>query len=115
MASDTAGRPRNGAYSMSIWYAIPSARPVEEVAVRLIQWERKGYKLWLLRDSPKDESAFKAECSLGDALGAQITFAPQYPGYAAAVNQLCKQVMDHDPEAEWIVTGGDDISPDRSA
>ncbi len=39
----------------------------------------------------------------------------QYPGYARAVNTLIAHIMsvvDQEQEAEWFVTGGDDVWPD---
>ncbi len=36
----------------------------------------------------------------------------EYRGWAPSVNILAKWVVEHDPSAEWIVTGGDDYEPD---
>lgn len=39
---------------------------------------------------------------------------PIYPGYARAVNALVLDVIQFDPQAEWFVTGGDDVEPDMN-
>lgn len=75
---------------MSIWYAIPSARPIEEVAPVLRAWIERGYKPLLWRDETEGH----------------------YPGYAQAVNELVKRILERDKNADWIVTGGDDTLPD---
>ena len=82
---------------MSVWYAIPSARP-DGGTVGL--WMECGYKVAIQVDpgtvTPKVD---------------YLVTTP-YQGYAHAVNRLCKDITHFDPSADWIVTGGDDISPD---
>lgn len=88
---------------MSVWYCIPSARPVEEARVSLAKWRAKGYKVALWRD---DRSG-SAE-SLCDLL-----LVGDYPGYARAVNAVCAEVLRLDRACGWIVAGGDDMEPDE--
>lgn len=92
---------------MSVWYCIPSARPVEEVEPVLVAWRERGYKVALWRDQndiPHTDLNF-------------YTNGLPYPGYAAAVNLLTRHILLTDPSCEWIVTGGDDTfpHPDKSA
>ena len=85
---------------MSVWFAIPSKRsPVDAMTV-LQQWHGRGYKVAVYRDRA-DEPLPVDMCVAGD-----------YEGYPQAVNYLARQILQADSEAEWIVTGGDDILPD---
>lgn len=84
---------------MSVYFAIPSARPAAEAIPVLAQWSRMGYRVALLRQ--------------GKPLGASIEIATDcYLGWAASINYLCKYILQRDPEASWIVSGGDDTLPD---
>jgi len=85
---------------MSVWYAIPSARPPEEAAKVLNLWLERGYKIALRRD--QNDWPY---------VGALVSYGA-YRGYPAEVNALCRMILQVDPEAEWIVTGGDDVEPD---
>lgn len=87
---------------MSVWYCIPSARPAAEAEIALSKWRSKGYKIALFVD-PGHESP-----------RADYVYEAKYPGYAIAVNSLIHKIMIEDPEAEWFVTGGDDIWPDQN-
>lgn len=93
---------------MSTWLAIPSARSMAEAEPVLVKWIERGYRIMLWRDPPPD---LMAEIDWGRRLGMVISWG-QYPGYACTVNFLCKSILERSPEAEWIVTGGDDIEPD---
>lgn len=84
---------------MSTWFCIPSARPTAEAGPVLAKWRERGYRIALLRQ--------------GDAIEADI-FIPtdRYLGWARSINMLARAVLRQDPEAEWIVSGGDDTLPD---
>lgn len=86
---------------MSVWLAIPSKRPIEESGPVLKQWEERGYKIALYRDG--------GDLCLSPHF---YIYSQNYPGYAAACNSLIKSILANDSEAEWFVTGGDDILPD---
>lgn len=86
---------------MSVWFAIPSKRPAAEAEPVLALWRQQGYKVALFVDEPRENTV--------DLL---MVATHGYPGYAAAVNSLVAFILAHDKEAEWIVTGGDDIEPD---
>lgn len=86
---------------MNVWYAIPSARDPDEAMQTLAKWRERGYKVAVMRD-------------LGAAkLPVDLCLRDHYFGYANAVNALCRQIMREDSDAEWIVTGGDDLLPDE--
>ena len=85
---------------MSVWYAIPSARPGGG-ALQL--WRDRGY--WLAVSIDKGH-----ECGITPNILQTVT---PYPGYATAVNSLVRLILKNDPAAEWIVTGGDDVEPDE--
>ncbi len=91
---------------VSVWFAIPTKRPIAEVAPVLAKWRQQGYKIALLVDIDDYERY------LGHLDMADRWIPMEYPGYAAAVNILVRTVLREDQEAEWIVTGGDDIEPD---
>lgn len=88
---------------MSVWYAIPSKRPLADAERCLDAWAAKGYRIAVFRDSGEP---FPRCATFGD------TMRP-YPGYARAVNELALGILELDPDAEWIVTGGDDVWPDE--
>lgn len=81
---------------MSVWYAVPSAR---SDGGTLKVWYERGYKVAAWRDS------FGLSFAAFNVVG-------KYPGYAIAVNSLVREILQRDAEAQWIVTGGDDVSPD---
>lgn len=87
---------------MAIYFAIPSKRPPKEVELRLSRWREMGYRLALWRD-PGD-----------DLIGCDLLLSGAYPGYALALNSLSAAVFALDGEAQWIVTGGDDIEPEAA-
>lgn len=81
---------------MSVWYVIPSKRPPKQAMPILHQWIDRGYNVLLQRD-------------IGDSISVAHMERP-YVGYAEAVNYLTRIALD--AGAEWIVTGGDDMTPD---
>lgn len=88
---------------VSVWVAIPSARPVAEVNAWRQRWCERGYAVAIQRDPGKSEGV---EC---DAL-----IERPYQGYAEAVNYLVRHVLKRDPTCDWIVATGDDTLPDPS-
>lgn len=92
--------------SMSVWYCIPSARSPEEAEPVLKRWRAQGYKIALWRDWSLESKPMPDWIE-------HVSYVQEYPGYAKAVNALISGVLKlHDPEADWFVTGGDDITPD---
>lgn len=87
---------------MSVWFAIPSKRPIAECEPVLALWRQQGYRIALWRD-------VEAEHPPCDLL-----LIGTYTGYSMSVNELVRAVLARDPEASWIVTGGDDTQPDLS-
>jgi hypothetical protein len=89
---------------MSVWYCIPSKRPIEEVRPLLAKWKERGY--WLALHCDTDWEALEKGCDLAFS-------APIYPGYAPAVNEMAAELMRFGGDsAQWFVTGGDDVEPD---
>lgn len=88
---------------MSVWLCIPSKRPLDEIAARLVRWRDRGYKIALWRDDGRPADNFPC-----DLFGSSIP----YPGYAVATNELIRQVLAGDQLATWCVIGGDDVEPD---
>ena len=98
---------------MSVWFAVPSARPAPEVNARMDKWRAMGYKVALWRDQ------IHGIGGRGENPRCDLLFGgTQYPGYSITVNQLAKTILFGneyflgDPGVEWIVTGGDDTDPD---
>jgi hypothetical protein len=89
---------------MNIWYAIPSCRPVGEAEPVLKEWRDRGYKLALLRQG----DPIRCDLSIGTR---------EYLGCATSINILVRVILEKDPDAQWIVHGGDDYLPvmDRTA
>ncbi len=91
---------------MNVWFAIPSARPAGQAVDRLVTWKGMGYRLAVLRQEgsgPIPLSDFDMLIPTRD-----------YLGWAASVNLLAKLIVRVDPDAQWIVTGGDDYLPDKN-
>lgn len=108
----------------NVWYAIPSARPDGGT---IPQWVDMGYKIAVYLDKcPPIGTVCRGErtvssgpCSVTIRDFRSIPYDHlnypldgKYPGYAKAVNNLVREILMTDPQAEWIVTGGDDVSPD---
>jgi hypothetical protein len=86
---------------MTVYFAIPSKREPSEAETCLSKWRSQGYKIALWRDQ-------------GDPrIPCDLILTGKYRGYHIAVNALCREILARDPEAQWIVTGGDDIDPDH--
>ena len=88
---------------MSVWLTIPSARPLAAVDGLFHKWRARGYKIALWRDPNTDLPAHASHAIM-----------EPYPGYCKAVNQLIREVMELDPEAEWFIAAGDDTEPDAA-
>ena len=84
----------------SVWYAIPSALPSAAAMECIQEWMGMGYKVAVFRDKGTPP------------LPVDICMEGEYPGYASAVNALVREILEREPETEWIVTGGDDMVPD---
>ncbi len=85
---------------MSVYFAIPSARPPDEALPVLKEWQKQGYRVIVQRDPG---APFLA--------GIDCVHRP-YAGYPEAINFLCREIIRNDPKAEWIVIAGDDTLPD---
>jgi len=84
---------------MSVWYCIPSCRPIPEVQDCLERWRAQGYKIALLRQGDP------VECDLLIPTG-------EYLGWARSTNILTREVLRRDSECTWVCAGGDDYWPD---
>lgn len=81
---------------MNCWYAIPSIRPAGGT---LPIWRERGYKLAVLRQ--------------GDSFGADVEIATDtYLGWARSINVLSARILREDPQAMFVISGGDDYLPD---
>ncbi len=86
---------------MSVWFVIPSKRPLAEANVCFSAWMDMGYRVAVARE-PED----------GRPEGVKIIDVSMYQGWARSVNLLTSSIMALDLEAAWFVTGGDDYFPD---
>ncbi len=84
--------------SHEVWFAIPSAS-LERCRATLPRWRERGYKVAVLQDSVR-----------GDVPADRIHHVDSYPGWAASVNLLCRDVVPK--SASIVVTGGCDMLPD---
>ncbi len=81
-----------------VWFAIPSAS-VTRCRLHLPAWREMGYRIAVLQDG--EAGAIPAD---------RVLRCDRYPGWAASVNRLCREVVPQDAPA--VVTGGDDMLPD---
>ena len=83
---------------MSCWFAIPSCRPALEACVCFDRWRERGYRIAVLRQ--------------GEAVEADLHIQTgHYLGWARSTNILARHILRIDPEAQWVVCGGDDYWP----
>lgn len=80
-----------------VFYAIPTANPAQ-CGETFARWRSLGYRTAALVDGETPEPA---NCDLC------VRFE-RYGGYGWSVNRLCERL----PDADWIVTGGDDTLPE---
>ncbi len=83
-----------------VWFAIPTAN-TEMAAVTLPQWQERGYSLALFVNH-----------GYAPPVSPNLLHVGRYFGWARAVNLLCQAIVRICPEAEVVVTGGDDLYPD---
>jgi hypothetical protein len=86
---------------VSVWLTFPSKKPAFEAEKCLAAWRERGYKLAIWRDTGDEP------------VNADLLLRGIYPGYYAAVNRLCKAVLEVDPDAAWVIAAGDDMLPDH--
>lgn len=93
---------------MSVWYAIPSARPWEEALPFIQEWRQRGYKIALMRQpSPGEKTQLAELCDI-------YVIVDKYIGWPLSVNHLAKSIVARDLDCQWVVTGGDDYLPDMN-
>lgn len=81
-----------------VWFAIPSANP-ELCRQTLPRWRDMGYKIAVLQNHRR-----------GDIPADIVRWSDHYPGWAASINLLCREVVP--ASADIVVSGGDDMLPD---
>ena len=85
---------------MNVWFCIPAKRPLAESM--LPAWRERGYKIAIMRERADGD----------DVPYDLVEWVGKYHGWAPSVNYLVRWVMAKDPDAQWLVTGGDDTLPD---
>jgi hypothetical protein len=86
---------------VSVWFVIPSKRPLAEANACLEAWHKQGYMTCILRELQDGRTIAHAQ-----------SHVTRYQGWARSVNILVHTVMCGDEEPEWFVAGGDDYYPD---
>jgi hypothetical protein len=86
---------------MSVYFAIPSCRPLSEAEPIFAKWRERGYRIALIRQGEPTEA--KADINV---------LTVHYHGWARSINMIAGHILRGDPTAEWIVSGGDDTLPD---
>ena len=86
---------------MSVWFCIPSIRPLAELQICLQRWRSMGYRIALLRQG--ESAAHLCDLEIPTNM---------YLGWARSTNILCREVLSKDPACNWCVGGGDDYLPD---
>ncbi|MAY75474.1 MAG: hypothetical protein CMJ31_12325 [Phycisphaerae bacterium] len=84
--------------SREVWYAIPSAS-LDRCRATLPAWRDMGYRVAVLQNRER-----------GDIPADLTVWRDAYPGWAASINELCRNVIPRD--AAIVVSGGDDMLPD---
>lgn len=87
---------------MSVWFCIPSKRPLHELGEVLGAWKERGYKIAVAREVA-DGAPSQADL---------VIPVYSYQGWARSTNLLISVVMAGCQDAEWFVGGGDDYWPD---
>lgn len=87
----------------------PSKRPVQEVAGRLLKAKQMGYAIAVWRDEA-DELIEVLQSAIRD--WPIIVLMDHYPGYARAVNAICKEVLVRMPGVRYCVALNDDTDVD---
>jgi hypothetical protein len=87
---------------VSVWFVIPSKRPLPEAEACLNAWSERGYRVAVAREF--------ADGLLN--MRHVHVFVSSYCGWARSVNLLVNVVLARHPDVEWLVTGGDDYYPD---
>jgi hypothetical protein len=82
-----------------VWFCIPSIRPGGGT---IPAWRRAGYRIAVLRQGEP----------LGPAIADIEIPTAEYLGWPKSINILSRSVFERDPDAQWIVSGGDDYLPD---
>lgn len=99
---DPSGPPFGGR-TPAPWYLMPSANPGN--AARCTRaWRERGYRVAILEDRVPVADAAR------DAGADAIVRAATYPGWAASIHRLFREVVPGDVPV--IVAGGDDLFPD---
>ena len=88
---------------MTVWWAIPSARPIKEASECFNAWRRIGCKLAATRKDPVDRDRLVLDLCVS---------LPKYEGYYRHINLLAEEILERDPTCNIVVTGGDDCFPD---
>ncbi|MEL7473942.1 MAG: hypothetical protein AAGK04_11550 [Planctomycetota bacterium] len=83
-----------------VWYAIPSAN-IDLARETLPAWRDMGYRVAVMIDAGAPEPPAD-----------RVIRRDSYPGWAASVNLLCRDVAPSDTDI--VVSGGDDMLPDPS-
>jgi hypothetical protein len=86
---------------LSVWFVIPSKRPLAEANRCLEAWRDMGYCTAVMREAKDEVTTASAQFDVYD-----------YQGWARSVNILVGAIMAKEPGAQWFVTGGDDYFPD---
>lgn len=84
-----------------VWYCIPTAND-KQCEETLLVWKEHGYRTMAIIDG--------AERLIRNA-DKTLHLLRGYKGYANAVNEGCRHLLQH-TDAQIIVTGGDDVLPD---
>lgn len=84
-----------------VWYAVPTAAKPEYSRPCFDAWRDMGYKVAILFEG-EAQHALQADLKLCE---------PPYRGYGMSVNRLAKAVLEHDPDCQIVVSGGDDVYP----
>lgn len=82
----------------AVWFAIPSANP-DFCRATLPAWRERGYRVAVLQNHAR-----------ADIPADLCVWSDHYPGWAASINLLCRDIVPHD--APIVVSGGDDMLPD---
>lgn len=83
-----------------IFYCIPTAKSPDDPSSTIPLWRERGYRVAAYRDTGMRE------------VSADLNIFGEYKGYAHAVNQLSRIILETYPAVNWIITGGDDVKPD---
>jgi hypothetical protein len=90
-----------------VYHAFPTACPIPQALACIEAWRDMGYGTAIIILNEEERKKLPANIVL-------LHKNNQYPGFARSVNRIARWTLNNDLECQIIVTGGDDVYPDKT-